>query len=61
MIEKEMQQLEKIKMRQKKEIETLMEQERMNEEIRERNRLKEIKEQERTEKRERDLKAKHRD
>jgi hypothetical protein len=34
MIEKEMQQLEKIKLRQKKEIETLMEQERQNEEIR---------------------------
>ena len=44
MIEKEMQQLEKIKARQQKEIEAMMEAERKNEEIREKNRLKEIKE-----------------
>ena len=51
MIDKEMEQLEKIKMRQKKEIENLMEQERLNEEIRERNKLKEAKDREREQKR----------
>jgi len=61
MIEKEMQALEKIKLRQRKEIETLMEQERLNEEIRERNKINMIKEKEREEKRKNELDSKHRD
>lgn len=51
MIANEMKALEKIKQRQQKEIENMMEQEKRNEEIRQRNKLKELKEQEREYKR----------
>ena len=60
MIEKEMQQLEKIKARQQKEIEAMMDAERKNEEIREKNKLKEIKEGEREAKRAAEIDEKHR-
>ena len=55
-----MAQLEKIKARQQKEIEAMMDAERKNEEIREKNRLKELKEAEREAKRAAEIEEKHR-